>query len=298
MASTGFSPGSISKNTGYSPTSSGVSNNNSGTQYGGSGSGYGSGSGGGGGGGGGSSSGPTPEQQKAAANLGGIVGWNQQTLLNAAKQADTIFDISDQQNENMRNIETIQNRRNAGNDWYTQQQKLQSVTQQLRDAGGNAYNGSALYDLWDMIARKDDMDDVETLNTLRENLNTVDNDYFNAIMATLNARNEQYMQTESNLRELMGDYAAQLNNIHPDLAAPVIDTANHTLIPPSWITTSYFDGHVRQAIEPTEQELVRPDNAASENWSRGLVTGQRNNNQSGNNSYWSRMMNGYDRRTQ
>lgn len=255
-------------------------------------------SGSGGSGGSGGSSGPSDKQNQAAGNLGGIVGYNMQTLLNAADQADKVYDISDEQNANMRAIQTVQNRRNAGNDWYTQQQRLQSVTKQLRDQGGNAYNGSALYDLWDMIARKDDMDDVEVLNSMRENLNAVDNDYFNAIMATNNARNENYMNTESNLRELAADYAAQLNNIDPSLASDIIDAEGHTLNIPDWLQTSFFDSHVREAIKPDEQSLVRPANTANDAWSNGLLTGQRNTSQSSNNSYWSRLMSGYDRRTQ
>lgn len=253
----------------------------------------------GGGGGGGSGSGPSDQQRQAAANLGGIVGYNMETLKNASNQADKVFDISDEQNRNLRDEQTRQARRNAGDDWFAQQLRLQSVLSQLLDAGGNAFNGSGLYDLQDMVARKDDMDDVEVLDTLRENLNDVNNDYFQSLAATNNSRNEQYMKTESSMRELAADYVAQLNNIHPDLVGEgVIDTENHTLNIPDWLTTSWFDDHVRDALKPEQRMLVRPNAAASGNWQRGLLTGDKNTASAGNQSYRNRLLNGYERRNQ
>lgn len=318
------------------------------SSYGSSGNGTGDGESGGlggyggyGGGGGGGSSSPSEQQKKAAENLGGITNWNQDTILGAAKNADKVFDISDKQNENLKNIQVKQARRNAGNDWYTQQQRLQSVAANLRESMGNAMYGSTLYDFWDLLARKDDMDDVEVLNTMRENINNVDNEYWQALMATNNSRNESYLDTEQNLRELASDYAAQLNNIHPDLAEDVINgpgeydgeyiipssmkelqesrseeyrknLANPSaskqeesnrkdggyITPPSWLQTSYFDEHVREALMPTEQGLFRPDTAATEAWANGLLTGQKNSSSSTNQSYWQRMFGGYNRRTQ
>lgn len=255
---------------------------------------------GGGGGGGGGGSGPTDEQKEAFGNLGGITGYNQESITNKAGQGDKIFDVSDKQNKLMRDTQTKQNLRNAGNDWYTQQQKLQSVASQLADASGNAMYGSFYQDLNDLIARKDDMDDVEVLNQMRKNQNQIDNDYWEAIMANNNARNELYMDTEYDLRELAADYAAQGNNIHPDLVKDIIDSDGHTLNIPDWLKTSYFDDHFRQAVEPDTQGLYRPENAAADAKQNGLVnkdtTGQ--NASAGNTDYWSRVRQGYARRTQ
>ena len=252
------------------------------------------------GGGGGGSTGPTDEQKRAQGNLGGIAGYNAQTSLNSAGQADRVYDISDQQNANMRALSTTQAKRNAGNDWYTQQQKLQNVTAQLADASGNAMNGSFLYDFWDAVARKDDMDDVAVLNQMRQNINEIDKDYWEAIMATNNGRNEMYMDTERDLREIAADYAAQSNNIHPDLANGLIDAEGHTITPPSWLQTSYFDEHVRGPITPDEVSLFRPENAAATAEREGLTNKDTSSQHasSGNMDYWTRMHQGYGRRTQ
>jgi hypothetical protein len=242
------------------------------------------------------STGPTDNDRKAADNLGSIAGYNRDTVRGAADNASRVYDISDQQNANLRALQTTQNKRDAGSDWYTQQQKLQAVTSSLMDTGGNAFNGSGIYDLWDMIGRKDDMDDAAVLNQMRQNQNTVDNNYWEAIMASNNGRNESAMDTESNLREIVADWAAQMNNIHPDLAADNLDTGNHTINAPDWLSSGYFDQNVRQAITPDEQGLYRPENAASDAWAQGLMTGQRNTASSANKSYRDRLMTGYSGR--
>lgn len=244
---------------------------------------------------------PGENDTKAANNLAGITGYNQDTILGAAQNADKMYDVSDQQNKFMQELQAIQAKRNAGNDWYTQQQRLQSVTANLREQMGNALYGSTLYDFWDLLARKDDMDDVEVLNTLRENLNNTDNAYWEAIMATNNARNEMYLETEQNLRELAADYAAQVNNIHPALAEGLISGdmgSGGTINVPSWLQTEYFNSHMRGPIHPTEQELFRPEKAAKDAWSKGLLNGNHNANSATNQSYWQRMFGGYNRRTQ
>ena len=272
--------------------------------------GYYGGGGGYGGGGSGGSSGPTDEQKKAGDNLAAIVGYNADTIKNKAKQGDKAFDIADEQSKLMKLSQTKQNKRNAGNDWYTRQQKLQSVSNWIADASGNAMYGSFYNDLNDLIARQDDMDDVEVLNQMRENQNQVDNDYFEALMANNNSRNELYMDTEANLRELAADYAAQLNNIHPELAQDIIDSDGKTLKIPygsenkndkfDFLNTAYFDSNVRDAIEPELQGLYRPEDAASEAYRQGLVNRKNTsqNNDSANRDYWSRVRQGYQRRSQ
>lgn len=268
-----------------------------GLNNGGGGAGAGSG-GGGGGGGGGSSTEPTEEQKKAAGHLGGIVGWNAQTLLDAAKHADEIFDISDRQNKSLWEHESKQNRRSATADWAANQIKLQNVASQLRHAQGNALRGSNLYTMLDLLARKDDLDDVEVLTTLAENLDQVNNDYYKALMATNNSRNEMYSDTEKDLRDLMGDYAAQMNSIHPDTADELIDSENHTLKPPDWLQTEYYEEHKRPEIQAQSRGWIRPANFADEVWGPNQVTNNRQPNlaQAGSRDYWSRMYSGYERR--
>lgn len=258
------------------------------------------GSSGDGGGSGSSSSGPTDKERKAADNLAGIVGWNADTVRGAYDNANKVYDVADEQSKNLQAVQTKQNKKTATNDWYAQQQKLQSSVAALSDNMGNSANGSSIYDFWDMIARKDDMDDASTLDTMRKNQNTIDNAYYEAVMQNNNSRNDQAMQTEKNLREIGGDYAAQMNSISPDMVEEnnLIDGENHTLNLPDWLNTSFFDEHVRDAIVPEDQGFYRPDNAASDNWAQYLLTGQRNTASSASPGYRDRLVQGYQRRTQ
>lgn len=268
-----------------------------------SGNGGGSGSGSGSSGSGGSGDGTldiTDRERKAADNLGGIVGWNADTVRGAYDNANKVYDVADEQSKNLQAVQTKQNKKTAANDWYAQQQKLQSVVANLSDNMGNSANGSSIYDFWDMIARKDDMDDASTLDTMRKNQNTIDNAYYEAIMQNNNSRNDQAMQTEKNLREIAGDYAAQMNNISPGMVDEngLIDAENHTLNLPDWLNTSFFDEHLREAVKPEDQGLYRPDAAASDNWAQYLLTGQRNTASSSSPGYRDRLVQGYQRRTQ
>lgn len=266
----------------------------------GSGSGSGSGSSGSSGSSGDGTLDITDRERKAADNLGGIVGYNADTVRQAYDNANRVYDVADQQSKNLQAVQTTQNKKTAANDWYAQQQKLQSVVANLSDSMGNAANGSSQYDFWDMIARKDDMDDASTLDTMRKNQNTIDNAYYEAIMQNNNSRNDQAMQTEKDLRELAADYVAQMNNISPGMVDEneLVDAENHTINVPDWLDTSFFSDHVREAITPEDQGLYRPDSAASDNWAQYLLTGQRNTASSSSPDYRSRLVQGYQRRTQ
>ena len=254
-----------------------------------------SGGGGGGGGGGGDIS---DEEQKAFDILGGLTGFNQDTLTGNDENANRVYDIADEQSKKLRNAQTKQNRRKASNDWFTNQQLLQAVTDALRDRSGNAMNGSYLYDTWDLIARKDDQDDAAVLDAMRENQDQSNASYFEAIASNNNGRNEQAMKTEASLRELASDYIAQGNNINPELVEDYVDVENHDLDLPDWLKIDWFDDHVREAVEPEDQGFYRPDDAAEEARHKGLLKPVRNTASSANRSYRDKLFGAYSRRNQ
>jgi len=249
--------------------------------------------------GGGGSSSPTEKQRQAQANLGSITGYNAETTKNDDKNANDVYDVADEQSKNLQYVQTVQNKQNATNDWYTQQQKEQSTLNQLVDAMGNGMNSSNAYDIADLIARYDDMSDVEVLNNMRKNQQSIDDSYYEAIMGNNNSRNEKAAQTEKNLRELYADYVAQSNNIDPELAADYLDNENHTLKDaPDWLTTAWFQDHKRNAIKPETQGLYRPDNAIEDAWAQALLPATNRRSSSSNPSYRERIAAGYERRTQ
>ena len=250
--------------------------------------------GGGGGGGGGGSTGPSDEQKKAGDNLAGITGYNKDTVLGNYEDTMSVLDISDQQNKFLHDTQVTQAKRKAGDEWFSQHKKLQDTVSQTKDAAGGAMRGSFLYDYSDLLADQDDTIDEATLRNMRENINSIDNSYFEALAQNNNSRNEAAMNAEQGFRELAADYIAQLNNIHPDLAKDMIDGGNHTLKPPSWLNTDFFDSHKKEPVKPDDLSFIRPDMANKK--ADELNTGGGNTSQSVSGDYWQRMTSGYDQR--
>lgn len=251
-------------------------------------------------GGSGGSSGPTDEQKKAYDNLSAISGFNFQTPQNTYQLGSKALDIADKGNENIANFAVLNTKQKGTNDWYKQRQDLQSVVSQLSDASGNMFYGSGIEDFMDLYARKDDQNTVETLNTERDNQNSINQDYYEALQANINARNNAAIDAEEAMRGVAADYAAQGNNIHPDLAAGMMDTTNHTLKLPDWMNTDFASGKFQQAVTPEMLDYVRPtmdaQTATDENKVDRVPTTA--NTASTNQSYWQRLRNGYNRRNQ
>lgn len=246
---------------------------------------------------GGGNTGPSQNQKDAAANLGAIVGENADNLRDKFDNAMNNLDIADEQNKRLRDANILVARQGAGSDWFRQHLKLQRVASALNDRSGNATRGSFLYDYRDLLGAADDMIDAETLDTQRENVNQSMLGYFEALAQNVNARNEAAADTESGLRELYADYLAQLNNIHPDLVAGKLDTANHSVKPTDWLSTDFYGSHVTQAATPETQGLYRPDRATTDAVEGGTRQDDTSRASSAFRSYWDRMDRGYDQRT-
>lgn len=254
---------------------------------------------GGGGGGGGGSTGPTPEQQEAANNLGSITGYNADSLRDQYGDMSDMYDIADRGNQNLRDTNITQARQQAGSDWFRQHLKLQRTASALNDRAGNATRGSYLYDYRDLLATADDNIDSETLDTQRENVNSILSSYQESLMQNINSRNEDALNTEYGLRELYADYVAQLNNIHPDLAAQYLNNGGHTLnSAPDWLKSgsNFYDENKMEIPDMELQSLYRPDRANHQAREQGLKDGSYNTASSAVSSYWDRMNRGYDQR--
>lgn len=281
------------------PNANGNGNNdspqNTGLDYGPIGGGWGGGSGGGGGGSG--STAPSDMQKETAKNLRPIVHYNYDTLGNKFDLGDKVYDTADEQSENMQRWQEALAQRNAGGDWYRINQKLQSAMRNMRDEMGNAAYGSDYADMYESFARAYDQSNDDTLRAFRKNLEEIDANYYDAIMNNINSRNKLAADTQIAMRELGSDWAAQLNNIHPQLAngeyqsgvtgmgedreegkAPddagdfdsLIDRGNDTLKFPDWLKTDYANDHWSQAINPEMRPFYRPDLAAQTASDMGL----------------------------
>lgn len=243
------------------------------------------------------SSGPSDNQRKAADNLGAVVGYNADTIKDNYGDMMSIYDLADQQNQDLRDNNLLLARQSAGSDWFRQHLKLQRTASALNDRSGNALRGSYLYDYRDLLRTADDNIDSETLDTQRENENSILQSYFESAAQNAVNRDEAAADVEKGLRELYADYVAQVNNIHPDLAEDMLDTEGHTLNGTDWLQTDFFDSHRAERMRPERQGLYRPDRATTTARQQGLTGGNYDTGSSVMQSYWDRMNRGYDQRT-
>lgn len=190
--------------------------------YGGGGGGY--GGGGGGGGGGGSSSQPagtTPEEQaKNQAqinNLGDIYAKRAKDLGNiGAKQLENI----EQQKAANDSLFAQQKRQiNTSVQWQPNQQKEQSTLMALRNRMGNAAYGSAIQDLREGMGRVDDMNDVELINAYKQNMDTAEQNWYQANAALVADYNDQISSLKDEFSKLKSNWWTSVSNINPELAS-------------------------------------------------------------------------------
>ena len=165
--------------------------------------------------GGGGSGGGGADTAKALENLRAIAGYNAQSTKDQFGRTMANYDLADQQNQALANVQIKQNQRRAAADRFGQNKKLQAATSGILSAAGNALNGSGLGGLIEMLRTRNDLDNTEVINTLTQNKNAVLNALTEAINSNTLARNEAASDAEFALRNLEADLAAQISNIDP-----------------------------------------------------------------------------------
>ena len=101
----------------------------------------------------------------------------------------------------------------ADEDWFAQQQKLQSTLSGLFNKGGNTWNGSALGDLVMMAKRYDDMSDASLKGDLRQNTNDILRNLYTQVMENWQAARNLQTDAYSRLSELGVNTATNISNI-------------------------------------------------------------------------------------
>lgn len=111
-----------------------------------------------------------------------------------------------------------ENRRNIMQQisWQPNQQKEQSTMMALRNRIGNAALGSGLHDLLEGMSRIDDMNDVELVNTYKQNDNSAFMNWFQAAESLINDYNDQVAQIKESLSQFDYDYQRDLDKLRTD----------------------------------------------------------------------------------
>lgn len=103
--------------------------------------------------------------------------------------------------------------------WQPNQQKEQSTLAALRNRMGNAAYGSGIVDLIEGMSRVDDMNDVQLIETDKQNRNAAYNNWYQANESLLSDYNKQVNAINDEFSKLYSQYFSALSNINPLLAS-------------------------------------------------------------------------------
>lgn len=129
---------------------------------------------------------------------------------------NNIFDQSEQ-NTNLFNSTRRQNMRQV--EWQPQQQREQSTLGALRTRAGNGLYGSGLTDLMEGMGRVDDMNDVQLINTWKQNDNAAYNNWFQANEDLISDYIDQMTAIQDEFSKLYSQYWSTMSNINPLLVS-------------------------------------------------------------------------------
>jgi len=100
--------------------------------------------------------------------------------------------------------------------WQPNQQKEQSTLMALRNRMGNAAYGSGIQDLAEGMGRVDDMNDVELINTWKQNENAAYSNWFQANQSLIGDYNDQIASIEDEYSQFAADYSDQMSKLNRD----------------------------------------------------------------------------------
>lgn len=138
------------------------------------------------------------------------------TMHQLSRQLDT-YDLADKQNRRLADVQLQQNARKASADRFEAQRDLQAATLGMLGSMGTAMNGSSLGNLMGMLRQRNDKENNTYWAQLQSNDDQVENNYQDSVNQNNIARRDTMSSAEKAIRDTEADWAANLNNINPNL---------------------------------------------------------------------------------
>lgn len=131
----------------------------------------------------------------------------------AQEQNKKQYDNQVKANQDIWKNNTLTNAKDTTNEWYIQQQKLQSAYGAIRDANGlGAYTGGQ--DRLNYLTNlSDDISDQQLLNNQQKNQNQLNETLYNSNVEATNAYNQSLRDTMNSYGNLIGDFVTQWGNL-------------------------------------------------------------------------------------
>ena len=226
----------------------------------------------------------TERERLAAARQKEIAARNAEGVKNQLRRQLANYDLADQQNAALRDVQLKQNERKAEADRFEAQRNLRNAALGLFGSMGNtAMNGSTLGNTMSMLRDRNDADNSVYWQQLMENRDTVLNAYDEAANQNQVAKNDAVINAEKALRDIEDDLSANLSNINPNLYQAPASSSDIRFN----ATELYNDNKVNPNIAKLAGYIM-PENAEQ------TIRPQRNRVQ--RNDYFGNLMNRFNRR--
>lgn len=256
----------------------------------------------------------TERERLAAQNQIALAKYNADTSRNQLAQQLANYDMSDQQNRRLADVQRTQNSRKTEADRFDAMRDLQNSSLGLFGSMNQAMNSSSLGNAMYMLNNRNDKDNMNYWTQHQVNQNAVENAYDESVNQNNLARNEAATTTEAAIRNMEADLAANLNNINPKLyQAPGTGDANLGSGSGNTPRSGNASGTTDSTEENTNPDGVGIYDANKVDANRARLSGylmpnytgytpensarntaQRNKLQQ--NNYFSRLLNGFNRR--
>lgn len=239
----------------------------------------------------------TDRERQAANNQTSVSAQNVRDVQNQLARQLSNYDFADAQNRALANTQRMQNSRKNSADRFEAQRDLQAATLGLLGSMGTAMNGSSTGNLMRMLENRNDKENNTFWAQHQVNQDQVENTYNDSLNQNNVARRDAMQSAEKSIRDIESDWAANLNNINPNLFRQGAVNNDPSLTSGS----AWTPGNVRQN-NSTISGYVMPDDRAMGTTPQGGTMGrnQRNTgntrNAIGGNDYFSQLMNRFNGR--
>lgn len=172
----------------------------------------------------------TPRERQAAKNQSTLSTQNIRDVENQLARQLSNFDYADAQNRALADTQLKQNSRKTSADRFEAQRDLQAAALGLLGSMGSAMNGSTTGNLMRMLESRNDKENNTYWAQHQQNQEQVENAYNDSLNQNNVARRDAMQSAEKAVRDINADWAANLNNINPNLftmATPADSVGNH-----------------------------------------------------------------------
>ena len=159
----------------------------------------------------------TERERQAAQNQTATSSQNVRDVQNQLRRQLSNFDFADAQNRALADTQLRQNSRKNSADRFEAQRDLQAATLGLLGSMGSAMNGSTTANLMRMLESRNDKDNNTYWAQHQTNQDAVENAYQESLNQNQAARRDAMQSAEKAIRDIEGDWRANMNNINPTL---------------------------------------------------------------------------------